>query len=205
VHIASQHRSLGRLRLGPKAAEVSWLLLACLVLLATAWALPGPAQQTDPPAKDSSLKRTRAAVDALQKWYEPATGLYRTTGWWNSANAITALANYSRISGSQAYMPIFANTISAAQQGSNGAPGFLNKCYDDEGWWALAWIDAFDLTAEPRYLQTARAIFLDMQHGWETSACGGGVWWSKDKRNKECHRERALSGRRRCARQSRAG
>jgi predicted alpha-1,6-mannanase (GH76 family) len=120
----------------------------------------------------------------LQRWYDPASGLYRSTGWWNSANAITALANYSRVSGSRAYLPVFANTLSAAQSGPAGAAGFLNQYYDDEGWWALAWIDVFDLTGEPRYLQTARTIFEDMQGGWDTATCGGGVWWSKKKRGK---------------------
>ncbi|HEY1501890.1 MAG TPA: glycoside hydrolase family 76 protein [Acidobacteriaceae bacterium] len=67
---------------------------------------------------------------------------------------------------------------------SRRPPGFLNKYYDDEGWWALAWIDVFDLTGETRYLQAARNIFLDMQNGWETASCGGGVWWSKDRHDK---------------------
>jgi hypothetical protein len=95
------------------------------------------AQQADRAVINSNLHRSQAAVDALQKWYGPTSGLYRTTGWWNSANAITALANYSRVSGSQEYLPVFANTLSAAQSSASGAPGFLNKYYDDEGWWAL--------------------------------------------------------------------
>ena len=165
-----------------QAAEICRLLF--LTLVSAAWAVSTLAQQADPPAESASSERSQAAVAALQQWYEPDTGLYQTTGWWNSANAITALANYSRISGSQAYLPIFANTLSNAQLAPHGAPGFLNKYYDDEGWWALAWIDVFDLTGKPRYLQTARAIFLDMQRGWDTSACDGGVWWSKDKRDK---------------------
>ena len=116
--------------------------------------------------------------------YDPTGGLYLTTGWWNSANAITALANYSRVSGSHEYLPVFANTLSAAQSGPQGATGFLNKYYDDEGWWALAWIDIFDLTGDTHYLQTASEIFQDMQRGWDASTCGGSILWSKDKSNK---------------------
>ena len=142
------------------------------------------AQQLNQAAAHSNLHRSQAAVDALQKWYEPTSGLYNTTGWWNSANAITALADFSRVSGSREYLPVFANTLSAAQSSPAGAPGFLNKYYDDEGWWALAWIDVFDLTGDTHYLQAARDIFQDMQGGWETATCGGGVWWSKDKRDK---------------------
>lgn len=61
-----------------------------------------------------------------------------------------------------------------------GFPGFLNKYYDDEGWWALAWIDAYDLTRDSRYLASAQSIFDNMAGGWDKT-CGGGIWWSKDR------------------------
>ncbi len=128
--------------------------------------------------------QTQAAADVLQQWYVHETGLYRTTGWWNSANAITTLANLSRVSHSTAYLPVFANTFTAAQTGPKGAPGFLNKYYDDEGWWALAWIDVYDLTGQPEYLRMADSIFADMQTGWDDTVCSGGVWWNKDRRGK---------------------
>jgi len=161
-----------------------WLFFECLVLMIAGSSIGAAAQQLDGAAASSNFERSRAAVDVLQKWYEPTSGLYRTTGWWNSANAITALANYSRVRDSSEYLPVFANTFAVAQSAAGGARGFLNKYYDDEGWWALAWIDVFDLTGETRYLEAAREIFQDMQGGWETRTCGGGVWWSKDKRDK---------------------
>ena len=126
----------------------------------------------------------RAAIDALQQWYDLKTGLYRTTGWWNSANAITALANFSRVTHSTKYLPVFANTLQAAQQKPDGAAGFINDYYDDEGWWGLAWIDVYDLTRNAKYLYTADSIFADMKLGWDTDTCGGGVWWSKKTREK---------------------
>ena len=64
-----------------------------------------------------------------------------------------------------------------------GFPGFLNKYYDDEGWWALAWIDAYDLTHEKRYLAMSQSIFDDMAGGWDEACCGG-IWWSKDRKYK---------------------
>jgi predicted alpha-1,6-mannanase (GH76 family) len=110
----------------------------------------------------------------------PSTGLYDTMGWWNSANAITVLADYSRIADSKQYDGVFASTFTAAQRKN---PGFLNKFYDDEGWWALAWIDVYDQTGNARYLGIAESIFTDMAGGW-SDTCGGGIWWSKDRKYK---------------------
>ncbi len=161
------------------------ICLACpLLLLFCASCVP-----QEQPAL-SPLQRAQAAGAALQRWYVDRTGLYATTGWWNAANAVTALVDLMRVSGSRQYQPVLARTFAQAQvvvpkaeqtgalAKMTGAPGFLNNYYDDEGWWALAWIDAYDLTAEPRYLAMAQSIFTDMAGGWDDT-CGGGIWWSK--------------------------
>ena len=131
----------------------------------------------------------------MQEWYVQQTGLYATTGWWNSANAVTALVDASRVTGQKANSAVLANTFEQAQktlpkeqqtgklQKMTGFPGFLNRYYDDEGWWALAWIDAYDLTGEPQYLAMGQSIFKDMSGGWDQT-CGGGIWWSKDRNYK---------------------
>ena len=62
----------------------------------------------------------------------------------------------------------------------NSGKDFLNEYYDDEGWWALAWIDAYDLTRNKDYLAMAESIFADMAGSWDDT-CGGGIWWSKDR------------------------
>ena len=131
-------------------------------------------------------------VRGLQQYYVERTGLYRTTGWWNAANAITVLTDAMRVSGSKQYVSVLAHTFKHAQvvvpkaeqtgalKGMTGAPGFINRYYDDEGWWALAWIDAYDLTGQQRYLAMGQSIFADMAGGWDAT-CGGGIWWSKDR------------------------
>ncbi|MGA8230769.1 MAG: glycoside hydrolase family 76 protein [Candidatus Acidiferrales bacterium] len=156
--------------------EGARLLCDCILLLLATGLLAGPAlaQANGPPPYG---QEAAAGIQTLQSWYTQSTGLYRTTGWWNSANAITVLANYSRSHPDQSYRLVFANTFRRAQKHSKK---FINHYYDDEGWWALAWIDVYDLTKKPEYLSMAQAIFTDMAKGWDAT-CGGGVWWSKDK------------------------
>ena len=117
--------------------------------------------------------QTQKAVDRLQDWYNQQTGLWDHTGWWNSANALTALIDYSRVAAPTQAEPVAANTYKIHVE-----KGFLNDYYDDEGWWALAWVDAYDLTGNKNYLNTAEAIFHNMTTGWDDT-CGGGIWWSK--------------------------
>lgn len=56
--------------------------------------------------------------------------------------------------------------------------GFINGYYDDEGWWALAWIAVYDLTQDPKYLNEAIIIFEDMNAAYNTTPLGG-LWWDK--------------------------
>jgi predicted alpha-1,6-mannanase (GH76 family) len=154
---------------------------SCILILTGLTPLLCSAAEDKPAPPPNYLHQASAGIQALQKWYSQGTGLYLTTGWWNSANAITVLVNYSRLADDAAYQPVLANTYIAAQKTSKG---FLNDYNDDEGWWALAWIDAYDLTHDPRYLSMARDIFTDMAGGWDTTTCGGGIWWSKEKKYK---------------------
>lgn len=59
-------------------------------------------------------------------------------------------------------------------------PNFLNNFYDDEGWWALGLIHAYDYTGDGQYLDAAVRIFQDMQTG-TGGPCNGGIYWSKDR------------------------
>lgn len=61
------------------------------------------------------------------------------------------------------------------------ATSFLNTYYDDEGWWAIVWLKAYDVYQNATYLQLSRVIFQDIIRGWDDSVCGGGIWWDKKK------------------------
>ena len=166
-----------------------------------------------PPSHGSEISHAQSAITALQQWYNETSGLWETTGWWNSANALTMLADFAAVDPSLDAVTnhVFLNTYTQAQKASlatvkvltpfsvtrsytgpdfppgitapqNGFSDFLNDYYDDEGWWALAWLQIFDLTQDPRYLQTAMDIFEDMTKGYG-GTCDG-LWWNKPRTNK---------------------
>lgn len=117
--------------------------------------------------------------------------------WWINANTITALVRYMSITGDRAHLgPVVENTFTRAPRthrpvssqmsplkpsswfGRASYTRFTNGFYDDEGWWALAWIEAYDLTGDEKYLTAAHDIFEDMTGGWDDT-WGGGIYWGK--------------------------
>lgn len=121
------------------------------------------------------------AIDALVKLYDADTGLWKTTGWWNSANALTAVIDYMLVTGDRRHEWIIANTYEKNLDAQGG--NFTNDYIDDTGWWALAWIRAYDLTGDPRYLETAK---YDADYMWASrdDVCGGGLVWNIHQRYK---------------------
>jgi predicted alpha-1,6-mannanase (GH76 family) len=133
------------------------------------WAGVGPA--------DDFNANTEGAASVLQGWYN-GSGLWDTTGWWNAANCLEAIENVIVENNGKNYLGVLNNTFTL-----NSGGNFLNYYYDDEGWWANAWIRAFDLTGDTRFLNMAKTIFSDLTNGWD-STCGGGLWWNKAATNK---------------------
>lgn len=48
-------------------------------------------------------------------------------------------------------------------------------------WWGLTWLAAYDLTGNQKYLDEAVIIADYVQGFWDTSTCGGGVWWNAER------------------------
>jgi predicted alpha-1,6-mannanase (GH76 family) len=57
-----------------------------------------------------------AGAGALQRWYDQSTGLWASTGWWNAANALTAVIGYSKMTGDSSHDGCLAATFAAAQR-----------------------------------------------------------------------------------------
>lgn len=128
-------------------------------------------------SEDDFYAHTVTSAKVLQQWYN-GQGLWDSAGWWNAANCLEAIESVIESNNGQEYSEVMRTTFD-----NNKTNNFLNEYYDDEGWWALTWIRAFDLTGEPRYLEMAGKIFEDMKGGWDDH-CGGGIWWKKERRYK---------------------
>jgi Glycosyl hydrolase family 76 len=141
----------------------------------TAWARP----DTDHDA---------AAADALMYSYDPNTA-YWPSSWWNSAVALSTVIDYMRQTGDTRYAWVVDRTFEvnkvpfpAGARSSDAIDGdFISRATDDSEWWALAWIDAYDLTHDAKYLNEAVTIADYVNGLWDTSTCGGGVWWDRER------------------------
>jgi predicted alpha-1,6-mannanase (GH76 family) len=129
-----------------------------------------------PPLDETLRERARAAMVPLAAWYSTDTGLWEKNDWWTSANQLEAVIDYSRETGDPTYTDQLDNTFVKNQATSFDRFGF----YDDDGWWAIAWIKAYDLTHQQKYLDMAKTIFQRMAGGWD-SKCGGGIYWASAK------------------------
>ena len=135
------------------------------------------------------LSYAQTAFEVLQNtWYNQSTGLWDNQ-WWNSANALVTLVELSGMDSSidstaeAVYTNMYANAPIWNLHNFGGVDSFINPYYDDEGWWALAWIKVYDQTQNQTYLQAAIDIFNDMTTGWGAHGCGGLLWEKGNKYN----------------------
>ncbi len=118
------------------------------------------------------------AVERLLERYDHGTGLWENdASTWQSANALNSVIDYMRGTGDRRYLGYVEQTYAHGDVARTGLPRTTGY-NDDELWWALAWINAFDLTGEQRYLTAARTI-VDGLDDQRASFCGGGMPWAR--------------------------
>ncbi|SMY29540.1 unnamed protein product [Zymoseptoria tritici ST99CH_1A5] len=130
-------------------------------------------------SKTDFLYRALNATDVLnEQYYNHISGLWQNF-WWNSGAILSTIGDVALLypDFKTTAKDIFSNTLFAAKASNNG--DFLNEYYDDEGWWAMGWIKAYDITKEVRYLHEAQTIHLDLLTSLTTRCHNGGNWWSK--------------------------
>lgn len=130
---------------------------------------------------DDARTRARDALQTLQGWYNSSSGIWDTCGWWDGASCMNTVADLAALDPSviDTATYVFNNTFHVGPV-SNPNPGpeqktvytrdnqpstsvnasqWLDQAYDDDGWWALAWIAAYDVTKQATYLELAEGIF----------------------------------------------
>src|SRR5215469_17521311 len=114
----------------------------------------------------------QASMISLFRSYDPDTGLIGTH-WWQSAVALSAVETYAQTTGDTSYDSVIARAFAVNKSGK-----FENSSDDDTAWWALAWLQAYDLTHVSSYLSMAETEADYIHRAWD-STCGGGVWWQR--------------------------
>jgi predicted alpha-1,6-mannanase (GH76 family) len=135
---------------------------------------PGPAAPRVP-AGDSRF--TAEAAIALAQLQRKVARAYTHTHLWQAASALSATIGFMHATGSQAYLSDLSATYRAHHHGGRT---FRSSYYDDEGWWVLTWIRAYELTRNRAYLRQAKSVFKALTKGW-SPVCGGGVQWTHRK------------------------
>ena len=167
--------------------------LACLMTLAIALTTTATAraqQQRPEPQIDgpTAVARARVAADVLMNSYDPGKAWFPSS-WWNSAVALQTIGDYMQRSGDRRYLGQLDNTFEKDKGAFppgvlSGDPllgNFTSRAIDDTEWWGLTWVQAYDLTGNPKYLDMAVTIANYVYGYWDTSTCGGGVWWNAER------------------------
>ena len=112
-----------------------------------------------------------ASIAKLMESYNTNTGRIGS-GWWTSAVALSTVMTYRQTTGDTTYDYAISEAFNKNKSGN-----FINEYLDDTGWWALVWIQAYDITGNTEYLQMAQTDAAYMHSYWD-SLCGGGIYWS---------------------------
>ncbi len=96
--------------------------------------------------------------------------------WWQAGVAQSTLVTYMQTTGDKSYESVIAAAF--ALKGGNYI-GFEDHYDDDTAWWGLAWLQAYDLMGNLKYLTTAENLAAYIHKGGWDNTCGGGVWWRR--------------------------
>jgi predicted alpha-1,6-mannanase (GH76 family) len=168
-------------------------LLAAASLTAMAATFPSTAaEQTQSSTRQAdgptAMARARVAADVLMSSYEPDKAWFPSS-WWNSAVALQTVGDYMQRTGDRRYLGQLNNTFekdkgvfpAGVLSGDPLLGNFTSRAIDDSEWWALTWLQAYDLTHDAKYLNMAVTIANYVDGYWDTGTCGGGVWWDGER------------------------
>lgn len=170
-------------------ATIKTLLAAASLTLAAAFpALSAERTHTSIADGPTAMARARVAADVLMSSYEPEKAWFPSS-WWNSAVALQTIGDYMQRTGDRRYLAQLDNTFekdkgvfpAGVLSGDPLLGNFTSRAIDDSEWWGLTWLQAYDLTRNPKYLDMAVTIANYVHGYWDTGTCGGGVWWNAER------------------------
>jgi predicted alpha-1,6-mannanase (GH76 family) len=174
-----------RIRVQTLLAVASLTAMAVTFPSVAAEQAPSNGRQTDGP---TAMARARVAADVLMSSYDPDKAWFPSS-WWNSAVALQTVGDYMQRTGDRRYLGQLDNTFekdkgvfpAGVLSGDPLLGNFTSRAIDDSEWWGLTWVQAYDLTRDPKYLNMAVTIANYVNGYWDTSTCGGGVWWDGER------------------------
>ena len=181
----------------PNFLNVSILSLAVLTAAATHLPAAGPAADAKP--FEEWMGQTLEQID--RDYLSEKSGLYTATAKnrnaafaWDEGVQLSALAGAARVD--KKYLKPMAGLIKALDShwhaddkglyGYDASPnnGGLDRYYDDNAWFALALVEAYEVSHDRDYLKRAGEV-IDFILTGEDDTLGGGLWWhEQDKKSK---------------------
>lgn len=138
---------------------------------------PGPSAPPSVPPPPG-IDRTAYGVEQdLDLSFDRDSGIWdqpdQVISWWQGANALTAMLDRDLCAGQKGGLATAAARTAAIKH----LNGFTNEYNDDTGWWALAYIRAYDLTGDPQDLKIAKQNADKMWNTGHDGKLGGGLYW----------------------------
>jgi predicted alpha-1,6-mannanase (GH76 family) len=128
------------------------------------------------PTGDNEKLNRAIAVETKLLNAQNINSLWKRAGWWNSANILESLIDFNCIA-HQDFTKCLNNLYIKNVHVFRGH-FIMGHSFDDNEWWGLVWLKAYDMTGDKRYLRVSKGIFNDMvKRAWDNK-CDGGIRWA---------------------------
>ncbi|KAF8213774.1 glycoside hydrolase family 76 protein [Mycena galopus ATCC 62051] len=163
-------------------------LLALLTLPGSTNASPSVEKRQTQCAENLAI--ALSVAERLQSnYFNTITGEYTGGSHWTDANAIENLHNLMLAMGTDQFSTVADNSylgrtaILQEDLGIDLWSDIVGGSYDDASWMILALWKVADYKSargldNSAYLNSANTIYSIVESAWDTTVCGGGVWWS---------------------------
>lgn len=136
---------------------------------------------SDVEGKNFTVFNNTGAESGYTKQLDPSSNEPFTNypaSWYKSSGAYKDIKDLPLFASSSSSSPKKGPNTQIALENMPKVDDWLDGFYDDDLWWALAWINAFDVTGNTAYLRLAEGIFKAVTKVWPSKCGNGGIYWS---------------------------